>query len=222
MKNFIFNKFVLLTLCLSLSLAAFAQTGGNTTTITSPTNGAEKKADTVRIGLPGVKSGATGEGINAQELSGAIQSTLGEYLKGTKVELVPLEAKLAAAMDAEAKEKGCDFILYATVSHKKGGGGFGMFKALAPVLSTVVPMAGMGGMAGAVVGSVASTAINTAAGATQNVKAKDEITLDIKLQKGGAIAFAKQYKAKAKSGGEDIISPLIEQAAQAILDAATK
>jgi hypothetical protein len=34
--------------------------------------------------------------------------------------------------------------------------------------------------------------------------------------------LAKQFKAKAKSDGEDIITPLIEQAAQAIVDAAAK
>ena len=182
-----------------------------------------KKDGTVRIGLANVKVGAVGEGINAAELAGAIQNTLGEYLKGSRVELVPLEAKLASALGNEAKEKQCDFVLYATVSHKKGGGGMGMFGKIAPVLGSVVPMAGMaGGMAGAVAGSVASTAISTAAGATSNVKAKDELTLDLKIQNGASVAFTKQYKAKAKSAGEDIISPLIEQAAQAIIDAVVK
>jgi hypothetical protein len=46
------------------------------------------------------------------------------------------------------------------------------------------------------------------------------LTLDIKLNSlAGASALAKQYKAKAKSDGEDIISPLVEQAATAILGA---
>jgi hypothetical protein len=55
------------------------------------------------------------------------------------------------------------------------------------------------------------------------VKSKDELTLDIKVNStSGAAAMAKQYKAKAKSDGEDIISPIIEQAAQAILDAVTR
>lgn len=180
--------------------------------------------DTVRIGLPVIKTGAVGEGINAQELAAAIQNTLGEYLKGTNIEIVPLEAKLASALEAEAKEKQCAFVLYATISHKKGGGGFGkMFGAVAPVLGNVVPMAGMaGGMAGAVAGSVASTAISSAAGASANIKPKDEITLDLKLQNGATVALTKQYKAKAKSGGEDLISPMMEQAAQAILDTVSK
>lgn len=212
MKNYIFNKFVLLTLCLAMTLTAFAQTENS------------EKTSTVKIGMAGVKTGAIGEGMNAQELAGAIQNTLGEYLKGSKVELVPLESKLASAMEAEAKEKNCAFVLYATISHKKGGSsGFGMFKTIAPVLSSVVPMAGMaGGMAGAIAGSAASSAVYTAAGATSNVKSKDELTLDIKLQSGSTVALTKQYKAKAKSGGEDLISPMIEQAAQAIIDSVAK
>ena len=223
MKNHILNKIVLLTLCFALAASsAFAQTGNNFAAAQNQTDGAaQQKSTAVRVGLANVKTGSVGEGMNAQELSGAVGGLLGEYLKGTNVEIVPLEAKLAQAVEAEAKQKECAFVLYATVSHKKGGGGgFGkMFASVAPMLTMVVPMAGV---AGAVAGSVASTAISTAAGASQNVKPKDEITLDIKLQNGANVALAKQYKGKAKSGGEDIISPMIEQAAQAIIDAAAK
>ena len=99
-----------------------------------------------------------------------------------------------------------------------------MFKSLAPVLGNVVPMAGAaGGVGGQIAGSVASTAIITAANVSGNVKSKDEITLDLKLTKlGGAPAFAQVYKAKAKSDGEDIISQIIEQAAQSVVDTVGK
>ncbi len=184
---------------------------------------AAKKEGVVRIGLAGVKTGAVGDGVNAVELAGAIQNTLGQYLKGTRVELVPLEAKLASAIETEAKEKECDFVLYATVSHKKGGGGFGMFSKMAPVLGSVVPMAGMGSTAVAVAGQVASTAIYTAGSASSNIKPKDELTLDIKLQNvAGSAALTKQFKTKAKSAGEDIISPIVEQAATAIVETVGK
>ncbi|MFN0141079.1 MAG: hypothetical protein ACKVQW_13455, partial [Pyrinomonadaceae bacterium] len=146
-------------------------------------------------------------------------NTLGEYLKGTNVEIVPLEAKLAAAQANEAKQKECDFILNATTAHKKGGGGgFGMFKSVAPMLSSAIPM---GSNAGVAARRVASTAIATAASLSSNVKAKDELTLDLKLLSAadGSAALAKQFKTKAKSDGDDIISAVIEQAAQAILGA---
>jgi len=177
-----------------------------------------KKEGTVRIGLASVKTGAVGEGVNAAELAGAIQNSLAQYLKGTKVEIVQLEAKLQSAIDAEAKEKDCDYVLYATVSHKKGGGGFGFGKALGAVVAQTGGGA-WGNTAGNVAGQVAVTSV---VAATSNIKPKDELTLDISLKNGGTVALTKQFKSKAKSAGEDIISPVVEQAAQAIVETVGK
>ena len=171
-----------------------------------------KKAGTVRIGLAAVKTGAVGDGITAADLAAAVQNSLREYLKVPNVEVVVLEAKLTSAIDTEAKEKECDLVVNANVAHKKGGGGFGMFKSLAPMISSVAPIAGVAGI-------VASSAIVTAASVSGGVKAKDELTLDIKANKAdGTNALTKQIKVKAKSNGEDIISAAVEQAAQAIVD----
>lgn len=183
-----------------------------------------KREGIVRIGITGVKVGAVGKEMNGQQLSDAVLALLGSYLEGSKIELVPLDAKLASVVEKEAKEKECDFVLQAQVSHKKGGGGFGMFKAIAPVLTSMTPLAGIGGgIGGMVASSVASNAISSAANASANIKPKDEISLDIKLMPlGGAVEVSKQFKAKAKSEGEDIISPMMEQAAQAIIDSVVK
>ena len=183
----------------------------------APTELGAKKEGVIRLGLPNVKTGSVGEGLNANELSTAIQNSLTEYLKGTKVEIVLLEAKLPSAIVDEAKSKECDFIIFANVSHKKGGGGFGMF---GKALGNVVAQTGIGhtgSTAGNIAGQIATRTI-VAATLSGNIKAKDEITLDLKLQKDNAVALNKQYKGKAKSDGEDIISPIIEQAAQAIID----
>ena len=56
---------------------------------------------------------------------------------------------------------------------------------------------------------------------SESVKSKDEITLEITMNKAGGAVLTKQYKAKAKSDREDIISPLIRQAAQEIVNAAS-
>lgn len=182
-----------------------------------------KKPGVARIGLAAVKTGAVGDGINAAQLSSAIGATLAEYLKSPSIELVQIEAKLPSQIDAEAQQKECDFIVYTNVAHKKGGGGGfgGMFgKAAGSIIGSAVPMAG--GTGAAIAGHVAGTAIYTAASMSESVKSKDEITLEIKMTQAGGVVVTKQFKAKAKSDGEDIISPLIEQAAQAIVDAAKK
>ena len=121
----------------------------------------------VRVGLANVKTGAVGEGLSAAELATAGRNSLSEYLKTPKIELVPLESKLASAIADEAVEKQCDFVIYANVSHKKGGGGGGFGGMFGKVLSTgISQMGGLGGMAGGAAGQiatqVATTAISTA------------------------------------------------------------
>lgn len=183
-----------------------------------------KQAGTIRIGLAGVKTGAVGEGLTAADLSAAVQNTLVSYLKVPNIEVVPLDAKLASAIDGEAKQKECDFVIHATVSHKKGGGGFGsMFGSALGSAVGSVGIGHTGSTAGNIAGQIATRAIVSSTSVASNVKSKDEITLDLKLNNAsGASAFAKVYKAKAKSNGEDIISAVIEQAAQAIVDTARK
>ena len=186
-----------------------------------------------RVAIINVKAANVGEGIDPQQFSTGIFNSLGDYLKTPDVELVPIEAKLPSAVEAEVIEKKVDLLIYATASHKKGGSGFGkMFGKVAPVLGQVVPMAGVaGGVGGAIAGQVASTAIMTAASMSGNVRAKDSVQIDLVIQqvvdqpaspanlyKG---VLAKTYKAKAKSDGEDIITPLIEQIAQDTIDTAT-
>ena len=186
-----------------------------------------KKEGVVRIGLAGVKTGAVGEGMNAQELASAIQNTLGEYLKGTNIELVPIEAKLSTAIESEAKQKECDYIVYSQVSHKKGGGGGGFGNVFGKVIAPAVGSVGLGhtgSVAGNIAGQVATSTIVTAGAMASNVKSKDEITVDAKLQVPGnsSPVLSKQAKVKAKSDGEDIISPAVEQIAQAIFSAVSK
>jgi hypothetical protein len=103
-------------------------------------------------------------------------------------------------------------VVYTNVSLKKGGGGFGSM--LGNTASKIGSSVGYPG------GTAAVVATNTVAAAAvaQNIKAKDELTLDIRLERPGSTtpSFAQTYKGKAKSGGEDIITPLVQEASQAI------
>lgn len=182
-----------------------------------------KQAGIVRIGLTNIKVGAVGDSITSADLTAAVQNTLGEYLQGTKIELVPLSAKLPSAIESEATQKECDYILYVNVSHKKGGGGGfgGMFgSALAQGIGRT-GIGQTGSTVGNVIGQVATQTIVTAGAMSASVKSKDEITLEVKMNQAGntAAVLTKQAKAKAKSDGEDIITSVVEQIAQAIFNA---
>jgi hypothetical protein len=96
-----------------------------------------------------------------------------------------------------------------------------MLVAVAPVL----PMVGMtGGIAGAVAAGAVSTAATGAAGLATHVKAKDEITFEYRLvpTSGQTAPLANSASAKAKRDGEDVLTPLIEQAASSIVAHLTK
>ena len=117
----------------------------------------------MRIGVAGVKVTAVGEGITAADLGLAIQNSLGEYFKGTRVEIVPLEAELPSALSDKAKEKQCEINIVVTVaSHKKGGGGgFGFGKMLAQTIGQT-GIGHTGSVAGNIAGQMATSAIVSA------------------------------------------------------------
>src|SRR5215213_3538517 len=171
-----------------------------------------KREGVIRLGVAGVKTGNVAEWMNAQNLAAAVQNTLTQNLKGTNVEAVVLEAT-GAGIQAEAQQKQCDYIVFANVSHKKGGGGFGSM-----VSSSVGQIASNVGYGSGTAAAVATNAV-VAATVAQNIKAKDELTLDVRMERPGSTtpSFAQTFKGKAKSAGEDIITPLSQQAAQAVI-----
>ena len=177
-----------------------------------------KKAGIIRIGVVTVKPDKTAEHMNAANLASAVQTTLNEKLKAPNVEAIPIQATVLNQIEAEAREKECDFLVYTTVSHKKGGGGFGssVLGSAATIAAGTVPY---GGSATAAIAANAATSVVVA-----DIKARDELTVDVRLEKPGAgyPAFSKAFKGKAKSAGEDIVTGPTTQAAQALIEAATK
>ena len=189
----------------------------STSTPAATTAVGPKKAGMIRIGIVTVKPGAVADNMNAGNLAGAVQATLSDKLKAPNVESVPIQATALNQIEAEARQKECDFLVYTTVTHKKGGGGFGSVfgSTAAQVAGNTI---GYGSTAAAIAANAATSAV------VADVKAKDELTVDVRLEKPGAgyPAFSKQFKGKAKAAGEDIVTPPTTQAAQALIEAATK
>jgi len=190
----------------------------NTTPATTSVPVGPKKAGIIRIGVVAVKVDKTAENINAANLAPAVQTTLNEKLKAPNVEAIPIQATVLNQIEAEAREKECDYLVYTTVSHKKGGGGFGssIMGSAATIAAGTVPYGG------STTAAIATNAATTTVVA--DIKARDELTVDVRLEKPGAgyPAFAKAFKGKAKSAGEDIVTGPTTQAAQAVIEAATK
>ncbi len=184
---------------------------------------APKKEGASRIGI--VMPKAQMSAGDAAQVAEVLRNTFASYLNSPNVELVALSARLPSQALEEAKQSQCDYVLHASLMQKKGGGG-GMFgKALGNIASSAVGHLPGGNTAGeAAARSVAITGVYTAASISGSIKAKDELTLEYKLEAtdGAKPGVANTAKAKAKSDGEDVFTPLVEKAAQAIMDAVMK
>lgn len=173
--------------------------------VASPASSA-KRAGVTRVGVAILK--ATGGGnVTASALAENLRDGFARQLAGPSVEVTAIASEYPQQIEDEARRKECDFILYLVAEHKKGsggGGGFGGFlKKAAPAFAS---------------GSSDSGAAGNTGGVAGNFKAKDELALDYTLQRAGAsnVTASGALKAKAKRDGEDLLTPLVSQAAAAM------
>jgi hypothetical protein len=157
----------------------------------------------------------------------AVQATFTSFLTGPTLTVQPLTARLQSQVREEAKLNGCAFLLLPRVKHerKTGGGGLlgkvaggavqqGAWSATGAASSTVGRV-----VAGAAAGAATSAVSDYAAGS----RVKDELTLSYRLESSaGAVLLEKSEKRKAKSDGEDLLSPLVQRAAESVAAAAGK
>jgi hypothetical protein len=179
-----------------------------------------KKPGIVRIGMALPKADL-GQGFQGPAAGEPVRTLISQYLGGPKLEIIPLSALLPQQVDAEAKEKQCDYVVYSSITQKKGGGGLGFLKSASSMAGIIPGVGGMAGAAGAIAGAAAATAASSAAAnMAGNVKAKSDVTFEYQLiQPGNATpVLANKSTAKAKSDGEDVITPLIEAAATSIVN----
>jgi len=192
----------------------------------------------IRIGVA-PPDAQVGQGTNSGgDYSTPIRNSIVLLMDGPAVEIAALDARIPIQLQAEAQQKQCDYILYSAVAVKHGsGGGFGKLMKMAAPISSVVPMAGMakgvGGMvasqaAGAAASAAAISAqqqaINQLAGFNTQIKQKDDVTLQYQLVPTGQSAprLQNSLQGKAKSDGEDVLTPLLQQTANAVLTEVTK
>lgn len=158
---------------------------------------------------------------NGMDPMTAVRETFTSFLTGPSLALTPLQARLASQVREEAKLAGCPFLLLPTIKHQRKTGGGGL---LGKVASGAVQQG-----AWSVTGSTSSTVGRVVAGAAagaatsaaydyaSNSRIKDELTLSYRLEAAaGAVLLEESEKRKAKSDGEDLLTPLVQRAAEAI------
>jgi hypothetical protein len=186
---------------------------------------AEASADTTKICLaPATVESAVG---NSTDAANAVRETFTSFLTGPSLAVQPLNARLQSQVREEAKAAGCRYLLLPTVKHEHKSGGRGLVGRMA---GGAVEQGAWraGASAGGTVGGVAAGAAAGAAGAAANnyaysVRNKDELTLSYQLESAdGKVLLDKSEKRKAKSDGEDLLTPVVQHAAEAVVAAAKR
>jgi hypothetical protein len=218
--------------CLFLSLAAMGQEGQDqpySETPTQPTTVIPidaKREGTIRVGVVPVKAQVK-QSDQQQDLGESILDRWYTFLQGPAVEIVPMESRIPIQVRLEASQKGCDYILYSSVTQKGKSNMFGsLFKTAIPVVASTVPIPVSGGVAGTVQSGAVNAAknIGVQAAGNINIKANDHVTLDYDFVNvaSSSSLLARSVKGKAKTDGEDVFSTLIEQASTQFLELALK
>lgn len=224
-----------------MSNAAMMHPGMNQPTsapVAAPQAPGPKVTGKIRIGIAPPEA-QLGQGNNAgADYSTPIRNALLALMSGPAVEIAALDSHIAMQLEAEAQQKQCDYILYSSVLVKHGqGGGFGKFMKMASPVAGMTPMGmaahGMGSAAATTAAQAAASAaaqsaqqqaISQLAGFNGQIKSKDDVNVQYQLVQPGQTTprVQKALQGKAKSDGEDVLTPMLQAAATNVLTEVTK
>ena len=188
----------------------------------------------IRIGVA-PPDAQLGQGNNAgADYSTPIRNVEVALMSGPAVEIAALESHVPMQLQAEAQQKQCDYIMYSGVIVKhSSGGGFGKFMKIGQTAASFNPAIMMTKSVGSMVAAQSAAAaaqqmaaqqmqqqaISQLAGFNGQIKSKDDVTVQYQLVATGQNTPLLQntLQGKAKSDGEDVLTPLLQQTANAVL-----
>lgn len=183
---------------------------------------APKKATTacVALLLPSVE-GVDGD---ATAVASSVRAIFQSYLTGPSLQSVPLEARLASQASEEARQKDCTTMLSVTVTRKASSGGGNKLGAIASAAGTTAAYIPLPSYGAAVAVGAARGGAEAVASVARTTHVKDEIRMSYKVTTadGATLVPLKSDSAKAKSEGEDLLTPLIARAADVVATAVSK
>ena len=189
----------------------------------------------IRIGVAPAQA-QLGQGNNAQaDYSAPIRNSWVLIMSGPAIEIVALDSRLPIQLQAEAQQMQCDYVLYSAVEVKHSSGGIGAFMKKAGPLANFTPMGmlmnagSMAAKAGQIAGQVSAMtaqqqAVSQLAQFNGQIKQKDDVSIGYQLVPTGQDKpkLESTLKGKAKSDGEDVLTPLMQQAASTVLTEVAK
>jgi hypothetical protein len=204
------------------------------TPVAAPQALGPKAPGKIRIGVA-PPDAQLGQGNNAgADFSTPIRNVEVALMSGPAVEIAGLESHVPMQLQAEAQQKQCDYIMYSGVIVKhSSGGSFGKFMKIGQTAASLNPAVMMTKSVGSIVaaqGAAAAAsqiaaqqmqqqAVSQLAGFNGQIKSKDDVTVQYQLVATGQNTPLLQntLQGKAKSDGEDVLTPLLQQTANAVL-----
>jgi len=196
----------------------------------------------IRIGIAPAQA-QLGQGNDAQNDYGTpVRNSIIYLMNGPSVEIAALDSRLPQQVQVEAQQKQCDYIMMSGVTIKHGSSGFGKFMKAGNMAASMTPIGMMAHTAGAVAAAQAATtaaqvaaqqaaiqaaqqaATSQLSGLNGQIKQRDDVTVEYHLYPTGQdkSVLDNVLKGKAKSDGEDVFTPLMQQAANSVLTQVTK
>lgn len=202
-----------------------------------------KAAGKIRIGVAPAQA-QMGQGNTSQQDYGTpVRNAIILMMSGPAVEITAIDARIPIQMQAEAQQKQCDYLLVSNVMVKRNAStGFGKLMKAGSMASSFTPIGMMAHTMGSVNGAMAAAqtagavvqqsaaisaqqqAMSQLSGFNGQIKSKDEVTVQYQLIPTGQPQpkLDTTLKGKSKTDGEDVLTPLIQQAATTILTEVSK
>ena len=176
--------------------------------------------DTSRICLaPATVESSVGDASSA---ANAVRDVFTSMLTGPSLQAQALSARLASQVREEARQANCPYLLLTTFKHqqkRKGGSLIGRMAAGAAQQGAWEAGVASGSSVGRIAGQAAYGAAGQAAyNYAVSVRNNDEVTLGYRLETmDGTVVVEKEDKRKAKSDGEDLLTPMAQHSAETIV-----
>jgi hypothetical protein len=166
-------------------------------------------------------------GSSSADASAALTEMVKSYLTGPTLSVAPLSARLASQAREEAKRADCRFVLFVSIKQERKSETKGVLGRVASrAAQEAAWSAGVNASSAAgrvAAGAVAGAANAAAANIATTTKVRDEMELTYRLESAtGAVIAENKANRKAKSDGEDLLTPLVEHAAEEIAAAVSK
>ena len=174
----------------------------------------------VALVLPSVE-GVDGD---ATAVASSVRAIFQSYLTGPSLQSIPLEARLASQASEEARQKACTAMLSVTVTRKASSGGSNKLGAIASAAGTTAAYIPLPSYGAAVAVGAARGGAEAVASVAHTTHVKDEMRMTYKVTTADGVTLVapKSDSAKAKSEGEDLLTPLIARAADVVATAVSR